>query len=52
MKQYVESPMHHITLSIDLASLKLARQLGAERDTSVSGLFRELIDEEVQRQSR
>jgi hypothetical protein len=45
----VKSPTHHITVSIDSISLNVVRHLAEQRDTSVSGLLRDLIREELAR---
>ena len=40
---------HHVQISLDTESLTLARQLAERRDTSVSGMLRDLMREEVER---
>ena len=40
---------HHVQISLDAESLTLARQLAERRDTSVSGMLRDLMREELER---
>ena len=40
---------HHVQISLDAVSLTLARQLAERRDTSVSGMLRDLMREELER---
>jgi hypothetical protein len=47
--QTVESPTHHITVSIDADSLKKVRLIAEARETSVSGLIRKMAQEEYLR---